>query len=158
MVGTAFKQNLLCFVLGIVVAVVVTFTVGFTSAITSPNGLFDWFKARASLDAGLFLWELIVVFGLGAGLPAFLALLTAFRFAVEPTVRSGLFFLGGFFLVGYVFVPLVYSAPLSLAISRPWWAYALEIVLIAATVGALLIARRLWPNNSFKPNPQQGGA
>ena len=149
------KQNFLCFVLGIAVAVVVTFSVGFTSAIVSPNGLFDWFKARASLDAGLFLWELIVVFGLGAGLPAFLALLTAFRFSVKPTVRAVMFFLAGFFLVGYVSVPLVYSVPFSLAISRPWWAYALEVVLLVSTLAAMLIARRLWPNNSFKPNPHQ---
>lgn len=158
MVSTAYKQNLLCCVLGISVALVVTFTVGFTSAIASPDGLFDWFKARASLDAGLFLWELTVVFGLGAGLPVFLALLTAFRFSVRPTVRSALFFLGGFLLVGYVLVPLVYGAPLSLALSRPWWAYALELSLIVATLSALLVARRLWPDNSFKPNPLRGSA
>lgn len=148
MLNTAFRQYLLCLFLGIVIAFVATFVIGYTSAIAAPQLWFTWF---GSTEVGLFLWDTIVVYGLGVGVPAVLALFIAFRFTIKPTMYSGITFVIGVLLAAYVLLPLVYDTPLSLAYTRPWWGYGFEVSLICAVLAALLLTRCLWFNKPRQP-------
>jgi hypothetical protein len=158
MLSTAFKQSALCLVIGAAVALIATFTHGYTAAIAAPIELFDWFKSRDSVELGVLLWDFTVVSGLGIGLLSFFALLAAFRFFAKPMAGPAFFFLIGALLITHVVMPLAYDTPLSLAFSRSWWGYGLELSLISSVVFSLLLARWIWPNNSFKPNPLRGSA
>jgi len=152
MLSTKCRQALFGFVLGVLTAFLAVFTIAITAAIAAPMGFFDWFKSRGILTAGLFLWDLAVVFGLGLGTVVLLSLLASFRLAARPLVGFTILFVAGFLLTSHVIVPIIYGTPLSFFYLRPVNGFALEVSLILAAVSALLLARRLWPNNSFKPN------
>lgn len=146
--STTFKQNALYLAIGTAVAFVAIFILGYTSAIAAPTELLDWFKSKNAPELGSFLWDFTVVFGLAIGLPVFLALLISFRFFAKPRLGFVLSFLVGALLITYIVVPLAYDTPLSMALSRPWWGYGLELSLISSAVFALLITRWIWPNNA----------
>lgn len=155
MLTTKNRQAWFCFLLGGLTAVLTIFTIAITAAIAAPISFFDWFKSRDALTAGIFIWDLAVVYGLGLGVLAFLLLLAAFRLVARPSFWSALLFVMGFLLTAHLAVPISSGTPLSFFYSRPVNGFALEVSLIVAAVGALLLARRLWPNDSFKPSPHR---
>lgn len=157
MVTASSKQRVIFLVAGVFLGVAAIYSLGFTAAIASPAGLFDWFKSKDALDFGLALWHLIVVCGLGVGFPAFLVLFSAFRTFAKPAVSSAIFFVFGVLITVHVLYPLAYGYSFSIAVTRPWWGYGLELSLVVAAGASLLPARR-WPNSSFKPTPLRGAA
>ena len=157
MAASFLKHRVVSLSLGVVVGVAALYSLGFTAAIASPAGLFDWFKSKNLLDLGLGLWHLVVVYGLGIGLPVFLVLFSAFRTFAKPAVSSALLFVLGVLLTVHVFYPLAYGSSLSAAFTRPWWGYGFELSLVVAT-GAALFVTRNWPNSSFKPTSLRDAA
>lgn len=152
MLSSTLTQKLFCLVLGFVVALIAAFVLPYTSAIAAPGLFFDWFQSMSSLQVGLLLWDLIVVSGLGLGLPACIALLWAFRLFTISNLACTTFFVTGVLLTSYVLVPLLYKTSLSAMFVRPWWAYGMEASLILAAITALALNRWLWPNNRFNPD------
>jgi hypothetical protein len=136
-------SSLLCGLLGIGVGFVVVRVLAYTAAFSAPRGLFLGFRSRAAFEIGLFLWDAIVVYGLGAGVITFAALLAAYRGFAAPTVASALCYLAGIMLTIYVLIPLAENMPIYLALSRQWWAYGLELSLVVSTFLARLAALSL---------------
>ena len=77
------------------------------------------------------------------GVITFSALLAAYGSFAAPTARSALFYLAGVVLAIYVLIPLAEHMPVSLALSRQWWAYGLELSLVASAFLALGVARAI---------------
>ena len=88
MSGSRWVQAVVCLVLGVAVGIVAIFALARTAAIAAPAGLFAWFKQAGSIEAGVFSWDLLVTYGLGVGLPAFIVALLALRFVVAATAGS----------------------------------------------------------------------
>jgi|GEM_PF-2775096 len=147
MLRSNLAQKSLCLVLGAVVGIIALFVMPISAALAAPAGFFSWFKQAGSIDTGLFLWDVVVTYGLGLGLPAFMALLLAFRHFVAATIGSALAFLAGVLLTIHVLAPLWFGYTLDLAFQRPWFAYALELSLVVGVLAAMLVAR-FWPRPS----------
>jgi len=137
------RSSLFCGSLGVAVGVVVVHTLAFTATFSAPRGIFLGFRSRAAFEIGLFLWDAMVVYGLGAGVITFGALLAAYGSFAVPTARSTLAYLAGIALSIYVLIPLAENMPVSLALSRQWWAYGLELSLVASAFLALVVARAI---------------
>jgi hypothetical protein len=137
------RPSLFCGLLGVAVGLVVVHTLAFTATFSAPRGIFLGFRSRAAFEIGLFLWDAIIVYGLGAGVITFSALLAAYGSFAAPTARSALFYLAGVVLAIYVLIPLAEHMPVSLALSRQWWAYGLELSLVASAFLALGVARAI---------------
>ena len=142
MLRSGFWQKAFCFALGIAVVVFAVGLIARTAALAVPEGFFAWFKQAGSIEAGLFLWDLVVTYGLGIGLPAFIALLVAFRFFVAATASAALAFLAGVLLTVHVLAPLWFGYSLDMVWQRPWFAFAMEASLGLAALAAWFIARR----------------
>ena len=108
-------------------------TLGYTNAFVMPS----W--------ASLALWEMLVVFGLGAALVSLLIHLAALRVFLA---RVPLAFVSFF---GTTLLALAVTGQLSYGVKA----------LVAWAVGAVLASlayRKLRPNNTFKPTPLRGAA
>lgn len=136
-------QILFCSFLGVLVGLVVVHTLAYTAEFSAPRGIFLGFRSRAAFEIGLFVWDAIVVYSLGAGVIAFSALLVAYRAFATPTTRSALFYLAGILVTIYAVVPLADDMPVSLALSRRWWTYGLELSLVISACLALFVARKI---------------
>ena len=141
-------QLLLCFLGGLGIAIMAISPIAITSAIATPLGFLSWFRSIGALGVGFFLWDSLVVHGLGVGFLALLLLLAMYRGPVSPTVRSAGCFVAGSLTAFHLIMPLVYQTPLSLVVTRHWWNYSLEFALIASAALALLIARG-WSHNTL---------
>ncbi len=137
------SHSLFCGLLGVAVGLVVVHTLAYTAAFSAPRGIFLGLRSRAAFEIGLFLWDAVVVYGLGAGVITFGALLAAYCSFAVPTARSALFYLAGIVLTIYVLIPLAEHMPVSLALSRQWWAYGLELSLVVSAFLALVVARAI---------------
>ena len=143
MSGSRWVQAVVCLVLGVAVGIASVFVLARTAAIAAPQGFFAWFKQAGSIEAGVFSWDLLVTYGLGVGLPAFIVALLAFRFVVAATAGSALAFAAGVLLAIHGLAPLWFGHPLDTVWQRPWFYYApLEASLGLATWAAWWIARR----------------
>ena len=134
-------QLLLCFLAGLGIAIVAISPIAVTSAIATPAGFLPWFRAMGAIGVGLFVWNTLVVHGLGVGLLAFFVLFALYRGPVSPTVRSAGFFVAGSLTAFHLIIPLAYRTPLSLVVTRYWWSYSLELALVLAAALALWVAR-----------------
>lgn len=142
MQGSRLAQAAVCAGLGVAVGIAAIFALGRTAAIAAPQGLFAWFKQAGSIEAGLFFWDLVVTFGLGVGLPAFVVLLLTLRCMAAATLGAALAFAAGVLLAIHGSAPLWFGHPLDTVPQRPWFSYALEASLGLATWAAWWIARR----------------
>ena len=133
-----------CALLGFMVGLVLVFTLASTAAISAPRGIFLRFHSRAAFELGLFLWGAVVVYGLGAGIIAFAALLSAYCLGVTPTLRSAILFIASVWITLYILVPLAYQTAIEPALYRRWWAYGLEFDLIISVLLARAAGRRIW--------------
>ena len=152
MSGSRWVQAVVCLVLGVAVGIVAIFALARTAAIAAPAGLFAWFKQAGSIEAGVFSWDLLVTYGLGVGVPAFIVALLALRFVVAATAGSALAFAAGVLLAIHGLAPLWFGTPLDTVSQRPWFYYALEASLGLATWAAWWIARR-WQRSSADARP-----
>ena len=144
MIKSTRVQLVFCALLGLVVGTVLVSTLASTAALTAPRSLFLGLRSRAAFEIGLFLWGAIVVYGAGAGVIAFAGLLSAYRLGVAPTRWSALVFAASILFTLYVLVPLANQTPMEPALLyRRWWAYGLELDLLASVLLARLVARRL---------------
>lgn len=144
-------QLFFCALLGFVVGLVLVSTLARTAAITAPRWIFLGSHSRTAFEIGLFLWGAVVVYGLGAGIIAFAALLSAYSLGVTPTLRSALLFVASILLTLYVLVPLAEQTAIEPAFARRWWAYGLEFDLVASMLLARLTARRIWRGRRQSP-------
>ena len=87
MSGSRWVQAVVCLVLGVAVGIAAVFALARTAAIAAPAGLFAWFKQAGSIEAGVFSWDLLVTYGLGVGLPAFIVALLAIKVFLELIKR-----------------------------------------------------------------------
>lgn len=152
MSGSRVVQAVVCLVLGVAVGIASIFVLAHTAAIAAPEGFFAWFKQAGSIEAGVFSWDLLVTYGLGVGLPAFIVALLALRFVVAATAGSALAFAAGVLLAIHGLAPLWFGTPLDTVSQRPWFYYALEASLGLATWAAWWIARR-WQRSSADARP-----
>ena len=130
---------------GVAVGSVAPTTIGFTAAIAAPLGYFTWFKAYGMLPLGSFLWDLVVVGGLGLGLLAFLAGLLVFRSGTAgQRWANGAGFVAATLLAGELLHPLLEGYPSNdlRPWSRTWSSYGVELALLAATLAAMALAQR----------------
>lgn len=132
-------QLVFCILLGVVVGLVLVSTLAWTAAISAPRGIFWGMRSRAAFEIGLFLWGAIVVYGLGAGVIALAALLSAYGLGIAPTVRSAALFIASVLFTLYVLVPLAEQTPIEPAFYRRWWAYGLEFDLLASALLAIAL-------------------
>lgn len=130
--------------LGFALACVATVTLGFSAAIAAPSTYFAWFKAHGVLPLGRMLWDLVVVGGLGLGLPAFVAASAAMRLGTADLV-AGLLFALAALAFSLVLLPWLHEGvrfTRALAsVARPWWSYGVELSLLLATLAALAATR-----------------
>lgn len=136
-------QLAFCALLGLIVGLVLVSTLARTAAISAPRSVFQVFHSRAGFELSLFLWGATVVYGLGAGIIAFAALLSAYCLGVTPTLRSALLFVASILFTLYVVVPLADQTAIEPAFARRWWAYGLEFDLIISMLLARGVGRRL---------------
>ena len=134
-------QLLLCFLAGLGIAIIAISPIAVTSAVATPAGFLPWFRAMGAIGLGLFVWNSLVVHGLGVDILAFFTLFAMYRGPVSPTVRSAGFFVAGSLTAFHLIMPLAYHTPLSLVFTRYWWSYSLEFVLVVAAAFALLATR-----------------
>lgn len=125
-------------------ACVAPVTLGWSAAIAAPSAYFSWFKAYGGLQLGRLLWDLVVVGGLGLGLPAFVAALAAFRLGAARLSDWLLFTLAAL-LFSLVLLPWLQDGvrfgKALVSMDRPWWAYGVELSLLLATLAARARAR-----------------
>lgn len=120
-------------------ACVASVTLGFSAAIAAPSAYLAWFKAYGGLQLGRMLWDLVVVGGLGLGLPAFVAALAAFRLGAARVTDWLLFTLAALLFILF-FLPWLqegtrFGKALA-SVARPWWGYGVELSLLLATLTA----------------------
>jgi len=126
------------------VGLVLLLTLARTAAISAPRAIFLGFHSRAAFEIGLFVWGAVVVYGLGAGIITFTALLSAYCLGVAPTLRSAMLFIASVWITLYILVPLANQTAIEPALYRRWWAYGLEFDLIISMLLARVAGRRLW--------------
>ena len=107
--------------------------IGATAAIAMPSG---W---------PVTLWDALIVFGLGAFLPA----LIIHSFALLITRANALSALASFC------VAVIATTALTSGLTYAGNALAAFVV---GAIAATLLTSTLWSNNSFKPNPLRGSA
>ena len=117
---------------GILVGYVAVYSIAMTAAIAMPR------------EFSVALWDVAVVFGLGAFLPT----LVIYSLSLVSSRQNILVSLTGFLIA--VIMGLSVFAELTFAGS------ALAAIVLGALAATALTS--LWPNNSFKPRPYQGGA
>jgi hypothetical protein len=142
---------------GLAVGAASIYILGYTSAVAIPAAYFSWFRAQGGLELGLLISDFLLIFST-IGLLSMAVLLTAHRLIVGMTRLSIAAFVAAVFLVPYVILPFAEPFPPAAAFLRPWWTYAFELSIILASLLGYLVAWRLWPNQSFKPNPLRGSA
>jgi hypothetical protein len=119
-------------------------SLGMSSALSAPTAYTGWFRSNGAYHFGLLLWDLMVVGGLGLGIPAFVAALAAFRLGSSAALNV-LAFLAVALLSILLFLPWLHEgvrwgrAVSSMA--KPWWRYGVELSLILGTLAARRAAR-----------------
>lgn len=130
--------------MGFGAACIASVTLGLSAAIGAPSGYFAWFRSHDASHLGLLLWDLVVVGGLGFGLPAYVAALAAFRLGGPTLLRCALFIVTalacGLLLLPWLHDGLSWDKVLASA-SRSWWRYGVELALVLAALAALFSAR-----------------
>ncbi len=125
----SFFSGFLC---GVLVSYILVYSIAMTAAIAMPVGF------------NIALWDVLVVFGLGAFLPT-LAIYSLCLVASRPNM---LISLSGFY-IGVI-------AGISVFAELTFAGSALSAVVLGALASTALVS--LWSNNSFKPMPLRGTA
>jgi hypothetical protein len=134
---------------GFIVAIASVQLLGIVAAIAIPKGFHDWFRDLGSIEAGIFVSELVLLLST-VGLLSFAVLSVVYRFMFPASRLSFFSFLIGVFLTAYIAIPTFYDIPLSAPFVRRWWGYSFEISIVIASVAAYLFARRLAHNYAIK--------
>lgn len=151
------SHQIICLLLGFVVAAFAVHALGYTFAIAAPGAYLEWFQSRGWLKAGLLLWDSTVVFGIGLGLPVCIALLASFRLLALSKLLCAGCFLTGLLLTAYVLVPLLHGTPWSDLLVRPWWALGMEVSLALAVLIAVVLGHWFWPSKRLHSAADQAG-
>jgi hypothetical protein len=137
--GGAFAMKLMPIAVAVLVGVLTAFAcvplLGISSAIAGPAHYFPWAKAHGVLEPALFLWEVVVIGGIGVGAPALVSLVVLVRtFTYARVTLVGAF--AAALLCGlYVAVPMAYFETPQLPLNQPWWAFGKEMALALVAIG-----------------------
>jgi hypothetical protein len=125
--------------MGVLVAFACIPLFGISSAIPAPH----WFVASSQphtyLESQLFLWQAIVVGGIGWGLPMLVGLLLLRATFPEQRVAVAALFIVGVLVGTYIMIPLAYfelPAPFQ---GRHWWSFGKEGSVLLAIAAAWLV-------------------
>lgn len=117
---------------GIALAFLFTWTLGFTLAIAAPA---DFFAGGESLvPFRLFLWELLVVNGLGVGLIAVVVAALASWAMPVAALRICATAAAVAWAVAHFVVPVLHGGTVVSPFGRYWWGYGFETMLLLGLV------------------------
>ena len=136
-------------VAGFIVAIASVQILGIVAAVAIPSGFYAWFRELGSLEAGIFISELVLIFST-VGVLSFAVLSVVYRCGFPASRLSFFSFLIGVFLTVYIVIPMFYGYPMSARFVRHWWGYGFEISIVIASIAAYLFARRLGHNYAIK--------
>jgi hypothetical protein len=112
---------------------------GISSAIPAPH----WFVASSQpntyLESELFMWQAIVVGGVGWGLPMLVGLLLLRATFPEQPLAVAALFIGGVLVGTYILIPLAYFDLPTPFHGRHWWSFGKEASVLLAIAAACLI-------------------
>lgn len=135
------RRGAIIMILGLLMVFAAVYSIGVTAAIAWPSGLSGWARENGLLTPFIFVWKLIVEYGVGIGILCLGLQLILYRWVIGPSWKAaGLFLLAA--LIGlYLLAPLVYQYPMMAMFRRFALDWTLELVLLITTLLALWISR-----------------
>lgn len=135
--------GLIAFAAGAVLALVMVPLVARMAAVVAPASVFAWFASHQLATLGIFLWDVLIVFGLSIALPAAVLLLVLIRRAHGHGAIMGAYMGAGIFFSLYVTAPLLSGQAMLSPANLAWWQQGLIASLLLAFGLALGVARAL---------------
>ena len=135
--------SLIAFAVGAALALMMVPLVARTAAVVAPEGVFAWFVGHQLATLGIFLWDVLIVFGLSIALPAAVTLLGLMRLAHGHGAAMGACMGAGILFSLYVVAPLLLGQPMLSPANLWWWQQGLPASLLLAFGLALGVARAL---------------
>jgi hypothetical protein len=128
--------------LGLLTAFACIPLIGISSAVPAPREYFEWARLHGLLEPAVFVWNIVVVGGIGVGAPALVSLAVLVRTFAERHVAIVTVFVAALLFGLYVAVPVAYFDPLQLPVNLPWWSFGKEVALVLVAAGVLASVRR----------------
>lgn len=132
---------LLTFIVGAVLAFALVPILGRSSAIVAPASMFVWMQGHGLQALAAFLWDVLVVYGLGVALPVIVTLLVIFRTTRTHHIAIAACLALGVLVSVYLLYPLEFGQHSVSLFELQWWQQGLMASLLLACAIALGIDR-----------------